>query len=721
MSIVAVAAIAASLVTVRVDATPAHRVNSVSPLRAIGAGIDSDPPGKIHLLYSRPRTRLMLDAGLGALSYRLYTELSIQDWHWNPAGAFSDAARNEGYWTSSASGAPIAGSFGYHLPRRGSTRDQGDDDGYSRMDDGDSTTYWKSDPYLSSAYTHEPDSAHPQWAMIDFERPHPVDAIRIAWGEPHATRFDVQYWTGGDAMLEQPNGAVLQSTKGAWRTFPRGSIRRASGGDPLIVLAALPLRARYVRILMSASSGTCAKHFKADRRDCVGYAIREVSLGYVGREGHFSDLISHSACGGPPDAERRCKRRQTAILASSVDPWHRQRDKVQADQEQPGLDLVAQNPITRGMPVMYPVPLFYSTPENAAAEIRYLRSRGYPISFVEMGEEVDGQYAMPEDYAALYIQWADAIHRVDPSLRLGGPVFDGTNSDVTVWPDASGDGSWLHRFLRYLKRRGRLGDLAFMSFEHYPFRGCDQGAVLHDDLLREPSLVRDIVATWRADGLPKSVPMYITESNFAADNTAVPKQIGGALWFADWIASALSAGVSGVNYYQYEAEPLGRSRTCGLWGGYGLFLTDERFRIRAKAAQFYAARMLTHEWFAFADVPQAVYRSTTTSDPALTSYALRRPDGSWSVMLVNKDSEAHAARVAFSGAAGGGDEHFAGGVELVTFGRRQYAWQGRAADEMPSPHADPARAAESGGAGATYLIPPESITVLRGKIARVTV
>jgi F5/8 type C domain-containing protein len=711
---------AAALVTVRVDTTPLHRLNTVSPLRAIGAGIDSDPPGKIPLLYSPPRVQYTLDAGLGALSYRLYTELSIQDWHWNPAGRFSDAAHDEGYWTSSASGAPIVGSYGYRLPRRGSTRDQGDDDGFSRMDDGDPKTYWKSDPYLSSAYTHEPDSAHPQWAMIDFERPQPIDAIRIAWAEPYATRFDVQYWTGGDAMVDQPNGAVLQSTKGAWRTFSGGTIRRGNGGDRLIRLAPASVNARYLRVLMFASSGTCARHFSLDRRDCVGYAIRELSLGYVDGSGGFHDLISHSTCGGPPDSERSCKRRQTTILASSVDPWHRQRDKVQADQEQPGLDIISRSRITRGLPVMYPVPLFYSTPENAAAEIRYLRSRGYPISFVEMGEEVDGQYAMPEDYGALYVEWADAIHRVDPSLRLGGPVFDGTNSDVTVWPDERGDGSWLHRFLRYLKRRGRLGDLAFMSFEHYPFRGCDQGAVLRDDLLREPSLVRGIVAAWRADGLPKGVPMYITESNFAADSTPVPHQLGGALWMADWIGTALSVGVSGINYYQYEAEPLGHSRKCGLWGGYGLFITESHFKILARAAQYYAAQMLAREWFAPVDDPQPLFaaKATSRSDPRIvTAYAARRPDGEFSIMLVNKDDAAHPVRVWFTG----GDDavrSFTGTVDVVTFGKRQYAWKGRTADELPSPNDPPSRSSVRGAPGKTYLIPPESITVLRGRIAR---
>src|SRR5437016_12926678 len=87
---------------------------------------------------------------------------------------------------------------------------------------------------------------------------------------------------------------------------------------------------------------------------------------------------------------------------------------------------------------MITVTMLYGTPEDAAGQIAYIEKRGYPISFIEMGEEPDGKHTMPEDYAALYIQWADAIHKVDPKLKLGGPVFEGVNKDITLWPDSKG-------------------------------------------------------------------------------------------------------------------------------------------------------------------------------------------------------------------------------------------------------------------------------------------
>src|SRR5207302_10253551 len=98
-------------------------------------------------------------------------------------------------------------------------------------------------------------------------------------------------------------------------------------------------------------------------------------------------------------------------------------------------DLFFTSGITRGLPTMIPVAMLYDTPENAVAEITYLEKRGYPISYVEMGEEPDGKHTLPAEYAALYLQWATALHRFDPKRRLGGPIFEGVNKDIEVWPD----------------------------------------------------------------------------------------------------------------------------------------------------------------------------------------------------------------------------------------------------------------------------------------------
>jgi hypothetical protein len=114
--------------------------------------------------------------------------------------------------------------------------------------------------------------------------------------------------------------------------------------------------------------------------------------------------------------------------------------------DQPGFDLFFTSGITRGLPTIVPVAMLYATPEDSAAQMAYLKKRGYPISYVEMGEEADGQYMQPEDYGALYLQWATALHKVDPDFKLGGPAFEGVTEDIKAWPDAHGKTSWFSRF-----------------------------------------------------------------------------------------------------------------------------------------------------------------------------------------------------------------------------------------------------------------------------------
>ena len=63
----------------------------------------------------------------------------------------------------------------------------GDGNGWSRLTDGDPKSYWKSNPYLTKAYTGEDDSLHPQWVMIDLGAKMDINAIKIAWANPYAT------------------------------------------------------------------------------------------------------------------------------------------------------------------------------------------------------------------------------------------------------------------------------------------------------------------------------------------------------------------------------------------------------------------------------------------------------------------------------------------------------------------------------------------------------
>ena len=695
-------AIPAESQTIHVDATPSHSTNTIRPTEALGAGIDRLPYGAADKLYVPDTIQQVLSAGWQTITYRQNTELHMEAWHWNPNGTWSDpAGGGQGYFVGNATPGPepIRHSYGYPLPHRGVTRDDGTDTvGYSRLTDGDPNSYWKSNPYLAEPYTGESDSLHPQWVILDLAKPRDVSAIRIDWADPYATNFVVQYFTGEDA--------IKKPTLGVWQAFPFGAIGKAKGGNAVLKLADTPVYAQYIRILMTASSRTCDTHGSADKRNCLGYAIRELYLGTTSGDGKFHDLLRHT-----PDQD------QTMTYCSSVDPWHTPADLDEHAGEQVGFDLFFMpNGYTRGLPTMIPIAMIYSTPEDAANQLSYLEKRGYPISHVEMGEEPDGHFMNPEDYAAFYVQFAAALHRVDPKLKLGGPIYTGVNKDIETWPDASGQTSWTRRFLNYLQSHNKLDELAFFSFEHYPF---EPGKIQWSNLYDEPKLVTGIMKIWRQDGVPVNVPLLITESNLSwVDSEAFPDIFGG-LWLADYVCSFLDGGGQAVYTFHYMPAPIGHGINNSR-GTFAMFSADQNLKILQPLSQFFASQLITLEWVQPGSGDHQIFNATSdilddANNNLVTAYSVHRPDGEWSLLLVNKDQEnSHSVKISFDDSTQPTPGHFSGPLTVKTFGKAQYQWH--PATLTADPDGPIASSTLNADANTSYDLPSASITVLRGHL-----
>jgi F5/8 type C domain-containing protein len=705
--------------TVNVDITPAHQLNRFIPQETLGAGIDRIPVMAIDKDLLPAMLEKVLAAGWQPVTYRQNTELLVQAWHWNAHGNWSDPS-GKGYFTGSSDATEtIRYSYGYDLPHRGVTRNDGTGNaGFSRLTDGDLNTYWKSNPYLTQRFTGDSDSLHPQWIVLDLSQLQPIDSIRIAWTDPFASEFLVQYWTSIEDPMHMP-------TRGVWKTFPSGEIHNAKGGTETVRLSAEPTLVRYVRIWMTASSNTCDMHGASDPRNCVGYAIRELYLGTSTPDGAFHDIARHT-----PDQE------QTATYCSSIDPWHEPTDIGSTKQAQVGFDLFYTSGVTRGLPAMMPVAVLYDTPENAAAEIAYLEKRHYPISYVEMGEEADGQFTLPEDYAELYIQVAEAVHRLDPSLKLGGPSFTGENQDIETWPDGNGKTSWTARFLDYLRSHHHLNDLAFFSFEHYPLDPC---RIPWGSLYQEPELVSHIMQVWREDGVPSTVPMFITESNLSSAASETYMDLFSALWLADYVGSFLNNGGKGLYYFHYL--PLQMEHGCNdSPGTFGMFSLNADYDVQQYLSQYFAAQLINREWLQPGSGEHSVFPAKAdlidgAGHALITGYALHRPDGEWSLLMVNRDQLIpHQVRIFFHDDAAKASRSFGGQVAISTFGSQQYHWHPattafmahslRAGEESvivntrgyADPDGPPIHETKGVTAESSYELPAASIVVLRGNL-----
>jgi F5/8 type C domain len=673
-------------------------VNQCVPIQALGAGVDGHEQGECARMLTDKNIAEMRSAGFGPLTYRLRTELAGEVWHWNPRGTWSDPIHQCGYWTSDDSLAePINLSYGYRLPRRGNTIDQANDDGYSRMADGDQESFWKSNPYLDSHFTDEPSDAHPQWVVIDLEATKPVNSIRIHWGAPFAQQYRVEYWSGEDPMH------LHADRKDAWRPFPNGAVNRGSGGDESVRLCEKPLPVRFVRVAMSRSSQTCAETSN-DIRDRLGFAIREIELGSVDSHNRFRDYVRHAAD----------RHQQTVIYVSSTDLWHRAED-IDHKIEQPGLDFILRSALTNGLPVLVPVGVLYDTPENATAEIEYVLRRNYDLEGIELGEEPDGQWASPEDYAALYAGVARRLIALNPSLRLGGPSLQNFDDQLLTWPDAAGNRSWMNRFLKYVRSAAVPFD--FFSFEFYPFDNICADAA--PQLLETPKRLGEMITSLRVDGVPTRIPWLLTEYGYSVFAGRHEVDIEGALFDADTVGTFLTLGGSKSYLYGYEPNHLQDELKCS-WGNLMMLQLNPNSEQLNRLSAYHATQLVTKEWMQPTNETHEIFPVTITQRKPMLSrpvsvYAVRRPDQQWALLAINKHPTRPAQlAVQFDFPDARRQSSFTGNVNVIQFSREQYLWHDDGPNGYPSRSLPPARFTRK--ASFPYDLPPYSLTILRGRL-----
>src|SRR5580658_3080023 len=197
-----------------VDLTPEHAVNSIDPDTATGAWMDVLSKSEVDNL-TRPETiQGIKNLGWGSITMRNNSELRLAAWHWNENGTWSDPATKSGYYAGSADlGEPIRYGYSYSLPHR------------DFMTSGDSPlvagfqSYWKSNPYLTTHFTGESDTLHPQWVVIDMGTARAVNALHIQWVNPYAVVYVVHYWVGDNNAMDWDMGP-----NGIWKAFSSGAV-----------------------------------------------------------------------------------------------------------------------------------------------------------------------------------------------------------------------------------------------------------------------------------------------------------------------------------------------------------------------------------------------------------------------------------------------------------------------------------------------------------------
>ncbi|GHH26140.1 hypothetical protein GCM10008023_40320 [Sphingomonas glacialis] len=650
---------------------------------ALGASIDGGAKDEAAAVFRNVNLAAMRKSRFPRLAYRLRTELANEAWHWSSEGQWSDPAHNEGYWTGDAS-ANTKGlvTFGYKLARRGNTIDQANDDGYSRLDDGDSSTFWKSNPYLDQHFSKET-PGRPQWVVVELPKHMPIDAITIAWKQPFARRYAVQYWVGADEY------------EGRWHDFPQGVVSNGRGGTVTLNLAQAAISTKFVRVLLQQSSGI-SDAAGSDIRDRLGFAIGEIYLGTMNAGGSILDVIRHGTD----------RTHQTILHVSSTDPWHRAIDR-DAETEQPSFEALIKAEIIQRTPIMVPAGLAYDTPDNALAELHYLQNHHIPFDRVELGEEPDGQMISAPDYSALYLEFARHLHASFPKITIGGPSLQDGIADT--WLDPDPDESWTSQFVRYLTDHHGLDQLGFFSFELFPFDNlCGS---IPEKLLGRDLVMDTLFKRLKKDGVPRSIPWVITEYGFSAFAGRAMVEMPSALLDADMIADFLGRGGSAAYLYGYPPDQLlDGDQNCSGRGNMMLWEMNDVGQARWAMPAFYAMRMMKTDWAG--PGRNMLYRATTTlhddrGRALIAAYPILRSDGQWSLLIINRSSTAVTTRVAFKSALPGRG----GPLHIMQYSSKQYLWNAR--EGHPSLDRPPEETRAKGW-DTPIPLPALSLTVLTG-------
>jgi hypothetical protein len=273
-----------------------------------------------------------------------------------------------------------------------------------------------------------------------------------------------------------------------------------------------------------------------------------------------------------------------------------------------------------GWKLVYGLNLARGTPEEAAAEAAYVaRAVGGDLMAFQIGNEPDGfgrwTAVRPQSYdvAAYLAEWRAfhaAVRARIPTARFAGP-------DVAAATD------WVGAFAA-----ARPEGLVLLTRHYYADGPSGAPHVSLERLLRSGGQIAPVLDELARTGRVHGLPWRIIEANSIYDEgqPGVSDTLGAALWGLELMFQAAAAGAAGVNFHAgvHNRRPADDKAYTPIARG-------EAGRYRARPL-YYAMLM-----FAQAARGALVPARLATDTRALAAFAVRAPDGSLRVCLINKD------------------------------------------------------------------------------------
>ncbi|MCE5299774.1 MAG: CIA30 family protein [Spirochaetia bacterium] len=510
------------------------------------------------------------------------------EYHWNGTGTYDEAK----IWhpdNTSYSGGFLAmpdyrgsSSLGYGHP--------------GKLTDNDTTTMWVSETITAAACTTN------AYAIVRFTSAQYVDSFKIYWGDTYATDYELQYWSSSDFSW-----APHQGNTNYWVTV--SSVTGNTGGTD--TRAIIRRSASAFRILMKKSSS-------------AGYKIREIELydGAAKRTVNANDSSQTETAASPTDR------------ANTPTGWH------------PDFDFetyitLLQNIGADAIPAVS-VNFGTGTPEEAAAWVHYANVvRGLGIKYWQIGNEMEGIWESggpvdAEFYTKRFIEYAQAMKAVDPSIKICGPVLSALKNNSELY-----DGrSFLEAFLHYLQAAGKSDLLDVVDFHIYANWSLSSDAAMLNTVndwyagANYKTFIDNLLTAYYGSATAKEV--FMSEHN-SGNASIYGMGFAASLWVTNWL----------MEY----ARAFGSRSTAALWdvmnnnastGNYDHgFLeigqqTNPAYRYQQRAT--YWGMYMINNYFGVQEDNGNTLVAASSSRPLLPVYAAKRSDGKLSVLVINKDS-----------------------------------------------------------------------------------
>ncbi|MEU7712876.1 cellulose binding domain-containing protein [Micromonospora chalcea] len=287
------------------------------------------------------------------------------------------------------------------------------------------------------------------------------------------------------------------------------------------------------------------------------------------------------------------------------------------------------------------------TPAEAAAWVRYANvTKGYGAKWWTVGNENygNGHYGSAweaddhpdksaSQYARLVIEYADAMKAVDPSIKVGAVLTMPGN-----WPDGitagSDPGPWNQTVLSLAGPK-----IDFVDVHWYPGGNAADSLARTNHLPDAAWLLRQQIAKYAGPGADR-IGISFTELNVDAGRTTAP----GALFLADAYSGLLEQGVFTVQWWNVHNGIGTVSEVAGQtdYGDFGMLSSGNctsdgevcQPPFNTPFAPYHALSMMN----LFARPGDQLVRAGT-DEPLVAAHAVRRPDGSVAVLLLNKDPD----------------------------------------------------------------------------------